>query len=252
MAKIQSNTPLDIVINGTTVFTADSSGISITGSLNSTTPVTSASYAETASLVNTIRTNTNATYYLTFVDSSNPAGDFEQLGTATGAVINPSTGHISANAFTGSLQGTATSASFINSLNQNVVITGSLTVITGSAVELLVTNTGVTIGNLITDTHTLTGSFNISGSLLVNGAAPGGSSVKAGSGSAASFGGSPRTASFTFTSAFSDNSYAVAVTGEDARSWSIQSKTSTGFTINTNSTIALTAPVYWIATPFGS
>lgn len=49
MAKIKSNTPLDIVINGTTVFTADSSGISITGSLNSTTPVTSASYAETAS-----------------------------------------------------------------------------------------------------------------------------------------------------------------------------------------------------------
>ena len=47
--KIQSNTPIDIVINGTTVFTANSSGIIVTGSFNSSSPVTSASYAETAS-----------------------------------------------------------------------------------------------------------------------------------------------------------------------------------------------------------
>jgi hypothetical protein len=47
----------------------------------------------------------------------------------------------------------------------NTVITGSLTVATGSRVELFVTNTGVTIGNIITDTHTVTGSLNISGSV---------------------------------------------------------------------------------------
>ena len=48
--------------------------------------------------------------------------------------------------------------------NGNSIITGSLTVITGSAIEFQVTNTGIKIGNAITDTHTVTGSLNISGS----------------------------------------------------------------------------------------
>ena len=49
-------------------------------------------------------------------------------------------------------------------VNGNSIITGSLTVITGSAIEFQVTNTGIKIGNAITDTHTVTGSLNISGS----------------------------------------------------------------------------------------
>jgi hypothetical protein len=47
----------------------------------------------------------------------------------------------------------------------NTIITGSLTVVTGSGVEFQVTDTGVKIGNIITDTHTVTGSLNISGSV---------------------------------------------------------------------------------------
>jgi len=46
----------------------------------------------------------------------------------------------------------------------NTQITGSLTVVTGSAREFEVTPTGVNIGSIITDTHTVTGSLNISGS----------------------------------------------------------------------------------------
>lgn len=46
-----------------------------------------------------------------------------------------------------------------------LTITGSLTVITGSAVELQVTDTGVKIGNAISDIHTVTGSLNVSGSI---------------------------------------------------------------------------------------
>jgi hypothetical protein len=49
-----------------------------------------------------------------------------------------------------------------------LTITGSLTVISGS-VELQVLNTGVKIGNLSTDTHTVTGSLNITGSIVVSG-----------------------------------------------------------------------------------
>jgi len=47
----------------------------------------------------------------------------------------------------------------------SAIISGSLTVFTGSAVEFQVTNTGVNIGNAITDTHNVTGSLGISGSV---------------------------------------------------------------------------------------
>jgi hypothetical protein len=63
----------------------------------------------------------------------------------------------------------ASTASFVNTLNQPVIISGSLTVFTGSAVEFQVTNTGVRMGNIITDAHTVTGSFNVSGSVTLTG-----------------------------------------------------------------------------------
>ena len=55
------------------------------------------------------------------------------------------------------------------SINGNTAITGSFTVITGSNVELQVLNTGVRLGNVIGDAHTVTGSFSISGSFSVSG-----------------------------------------------------------------------------------
>ena len=47
----------------------------------------------------------------------------------------------------------------------STVITGSLTVITGSNIEFQVLNTGVRIGNIISDIHTVTGSLGVSGSV---------------------------------------------------------------------------------------
>ena len=58
-----------------------------------------------------------------------------------------------------------TTANAILDVNGSTTISGSFTVITGSAVEFQVTNTGTKIGNAITDTHTVTGSLNISGSV---------------------------------------------------------------------------------------
>ena len=49
------------------------------------------------------------------------------------------------------------------------VISGSLTVVTGSGIELQVTNTGVRMGNVITDSHNVTGSLNVSGSITTTG-----------------------------------------------------------------------------------
>jgi len=63
----------------------------------------------------------------------------------------------------------APTASYVNPLNQNVIITGSLTVITGSNIELQVLNTGVRLGNIIGDAHTVTGSLGVSGSSNFNG-----------------------------------------------------------------------------------
>jgi hypothetical protein len=58
-----------------------------------------------------------------------------------------------------------TTGSIIFGGNTSVTITGSLTVVTGSSIELQVTNTGVKIGNNISDIHPITGSINITGSI---------------------------------------------------------------------------------------
>jgi hypothetical protein len=106
--------------------------------------------------------------------------------------------------------------------------------------------------NVIT-IDTSTGQLYYTASSAIGGGGGGSpTTIKAGSGSAASFSGSPRTSTITFGSAFSNNLYAVTVTGEDARTWTIESKSASSFVINSNSSVALTGPAYWIATPFNS
>jgi hypothetical protein len=132
-------------------------------------------------------------------------------------------------------------------------LTPSITILTGSGNVGIGTTTPVFkldisgSGNY-TNGLTVTGSLNVSGSITASSL----NILKAGSGSAASFTGTPLILAITFGTAFTNNSYAVQVTGEDPRVWSIQSKSSSGFTINSNSSVALTGPVYWVATPFNS
>ena len=78
------------------------------------------------------------------------------------------------------------------------------------------------------------------------------SSIKAGSASIASFNGNPSSSIITFGTPFPNNLYAITVTGEDARSWTIQSKVSGSFIVNSNSIVALQGPLYWIAVPYNS
>ena len=56
---------------------------------------------------------------------------------------------------------------FFSQGNSNV--TGSFTVTSGSSVELQVSNTGVTLGNISTDVHRATGSLLVTGSMTVTG-----------------------------------------------------------------------------------
>ena len=69
--------------------------------------------------------------------------------------------------------------------------------------------------------------------------------------SGSTFAGSPLTASVNFTSSFFNNNYVIVITGEDARMWSIQSKTVNGFIINSNSSVAIAGNVFWMASENG-
>jgi len=62
---------------------------------------------------------------------------------------------------------------------------------------------------------------------------------------ATSFSGNPKKASVTFTSAMPDTDYTITVTSADARVWTFESKTISGFTLNSNSNQALTGEVHW-------
>ena len=62
-----------------------------------------------------------------------------------------------------------TDTSTLVAINNNTSVTGAFTVLSGSAVELQVTGTGVKLGNVLTDFHMVTGSFNVNGSSSFNG-----------------------------------------------------------------------------------
>lgn len=101
--------------------------------------------------------------------------------------------------------------------------------------------------NLTFDGSTLkvTGSLGVTAQVSATGITGSLFSVRAGAALVANFGGSPFTCSINV--AMGTSNYRVSVIGQDARVWSIQNKTATGFTINTNSTQPLTQPVDWMA-----
>lgn len=67
-----------------------------------------------------------------------------------------------------------------------------------------------------------------------------------------SFTGTPLTYAVTFTTAYLTDDYSVSISGADPRIWTVESKTATGFTINSNSSISLNGDVYWSTVSYGS
>lgn len=99
----------------------------------------------------------------------------------------------------------------------------------------------------------ITGSTSITGSLSatsITGSIFGILKTKSGTIPSSSFTGSTKTSSIIFTSSFA-NPYAVTITGEDIRSWTIENKTLNGFNINSNSSNNITGSTYWIAIQYG-
>jgi len=69
---------------------------------------------------------------------------------------------------------------------------------------------------------------------------------KAGIVAAGSFSLNPKKYTVTFTTAYADANYAISIMGGDARTWTVESVTASGFTINSNANTVLTASVRWI------
>lgn len=138
--------------------------------------------------------------------------------------------------------------------------------------------------NLWTNTKVLSGSYKLSGSLDVSGSITASLSGSL-SGSVIGFFSGSATGSFTgsfygvfdgiksgtapnspvvlpggiyaynvsFLNNYTTTNYAVSVIGTtDARIWTIENKATTGFRINTNSTVATTGEILWISIPYNS
>jgi len=73
----------------------------------------------------------------------------------------------------------------------------------------------------------------------------GGLKTKSGLVAGGSFAGFPLSAAVVFAAPFASNQYAVNVTGENLRLWSISGKSAAGFTIQSNSIVPIAGNVFW-------
>jgi hypothetical protein len=75
--------------------------------------------------------------------------------------------------------------------------------------------------------------------------------TKAGIVSGGIFSGNPKKATILFSNYFEDNDYTITVTGEDSRSWRVESKSLSGFTINAGANLDFAGNVFWQAIKSG-
>jgi hypothetical protein len=132
--------------------------------------------------------------------------------------------------------------------NPTVSTTASLTV-------NAITASGSSVFNGGLSANTLSGGTILSGSTNLYNIFQAQSGVlkqKNGSVTGSTFAGNPKTAAVVFTTAFVDNNYAITITGEADRSWTIESKTLSGFTINANANLQFNSSnVFWMAGQIG-
>lgn len=110
---------------------------------------------------------------LTGVGGSTPTGSLLTTASFTSANLtftkgDSSTFNVNISSLTGSLVQSSQTSSFTQLATGSVtasVTPTQFSIISGSSTEFLVTGTGVTMGNVVTDTHRVTGSFSVSGSL---------------------------------------------------------------------------------------
>jgi hypothetical protein len=148
-----------------------------------------------------------------------------------------------------------TSGTFTVTLPTAVGIGGKLYVIknTGSGTITVATTSSQTIDGLSTISLIQDESIEISSDgsnwTIIGGVGGNilGTQLVSGTVSYTSFTGTPYNMTVSLSTPFANANYSVSVLGGDARSWTIESKTTSGFKINSNSNTPLTSSVYWIA-----
>ena len=141
----------------------------LTGTASFASNALSASYARSASLATTadvattiavVNNTGDATRYLVWAATG--AGNRTPNITTQRFVVNSATGSMGINKST-------IASGYILDVGGNALISGSLTIFSGSAIDFQVTDTGTKIGNAPSDNHTVTGSLLLSGSLTSTG-----------------------------------------------------------------------------------
>ena len=240
-----SGTPVAILDEGNTLTSAVTSinftgaGVAATNNGNAVTVTINGTSIDTSAFVTTSSFNAFTSSYNTATSSfvtNSQTSSFVKNNQTSSFVTNSQTSSFVQNSQTSSFVINSQTSSFVQNSQTSSFVQNSQT-----SSFTLNSQTSSFVTNSQTSSFVTTSSFNTFTS-----------SIKAQSGSVASFAGRPYSASITLGTAYSNNLYAVTVTGEDARIFTISAKTSTGFTINTNSSTALSNPVYWVASSFNS
>jgi len=234
-ATTYQNLPIDVFVTGGTYSSGIATFTNNTGGTFTVTGFTTGGTSGTDVFV------TGSTYSNnTFTFTNNTGGTFNVL-------FNTVTGLTS----TGTISSSVLSATTYQNLPTDIRVTGG-TYSNGTAT--FTNNTGGTFnvtGFVSADTfvtgvtysaNTLTISRNQGQSNLT---ATIGLNIKSGTVTAASFIGTPRKYTVTFTNTYPTTNYTIGITGSDNRVFTYESKTTTGFIINTNANAALTGNVDW-------
>jgi hypothetical protein len=181
------------------------------------------------------------------------AGRFNYSG-ANNTYIGQASGYLSSgssNVFLGAGAGVSVSGSNLlyiaNTSTPNPLIWGNFSTgevkINGSLTANTFTATTLSGGTILSGSTNLYQIFQPSAGILKQ---------KNGSVTGSTFSGNPKKATVAFTTNFPDNNYAVTVTGEADRTWTIESKTLSGFTINANANLQFNSRnVFWMAGQIG-
>ena len=173
--------------------------------------------------------------------SYTPTGTWTSLTLVTPVLGTPASGNLANCTFPTLNQNTTGTASKATNIvgGNNTTLLGSLPYQSNTDVTTLLSPNTTTTIKVLTQTGDGT-----------NGAAPVWNSLAAlgiRSGRVTSFSGNPKKATVTFSSTLGTTDYSIGITGDVSRTWTYESKTATGFVINSNANTAISGEVSWQA-----